>query len=529
MLATPGAHAVRSASVGDRRAARSAGSSPAIAPITSAAPSPPAHAERRDDDRPALRRARRSPVASAPSSDARRAAEQREQDRLGRGTGRGSAPRVAPSARRRPISERRSSTEMTMMFATPTAPTSSATAPRPRNRPVERALRRRRAPSSASDGWLTSTSRVLGVGGRGEHATAPPRPGRVVRAHVDRRSGWPSNAEVRFAAREADERPRGRSRARAPPAAGSRRRRTTGPPSHTRWPGNTRSMPSRARPPRAEHGDRLARGRGVQVAALRDGRCRRRAAGRGSPPGRCRPLVSTDGISGLRYTARRQRRCRRHPLDLGRCGRSSPAPTPAAPPSRPNRLSPFSTVSRFVPRRSISASSPPGSTPRGRAPRPSRATPIAIPSADSAARSRRVRRPTLATRARSAGRSRHRRRDRSRRPPVRHDPPVQHLDPARQLGRELGVVGDRPRPSRRRDGGRCSSSRIATPAALSRLPVGSSASTIAGRPTSARAIATRWRSPPESFGGRNVARCESPTRSSASAARARRSGAATPP
>ncbi len=33
---------------------------------------------------------------------------------------------------------------------------------------------------------------------------------------------------------------------------------------------------------------------------------------------------------------------------------------------------------------------------------------------------------------------------------------------------------------------------------LSRLPVGSSASTIAGLPTSARAIATRWRSPPES-------------------------------
>src|SRR2546423_14124701 len=43
-------------------------------------------------------------------------------------------PRVAPSARRSPISERRSSTEMTMMLATPIAPTSSATAPSPRNR-----------------------------------------------------------------------------------------------------------------------------------------------------------------------------------------------------------------------------------------------------------------------------------------------------------------------------------------------------------------------------------------------------------
>ena len=42
----------------------------------------------------------------------------------------------APSARRNPISDRRSKTEMTMMFATPTAPTSSDTAPRPRNRPL---------------------------------------------------------------------------------------------------------------------------------------------------------------------------------------------------------------------------------------------------------------------------------------------------------------------------------------------------------------------------------------------------------
>ena len=49
---------------------------------------------------------------------------------------------------------------------------------------------------------------------------------------------------------------------------------------------------------------------------------------------------------------------------------------------------------------------------------------------------------------------------------------------------------------------------IDAPVALSRLPVGSSARTIAGRPTSARAIATRWRSPPESLVGLNVARCD---------------------
>src|SRR5881296_2312520 len=41
---------------------------------------------------------------------------------------------VAPRARRRPISERRSSTEMIMMLATPTAPTIRDTTPSPRKR-----------------------------------------------------------------------------------------------------------------------------------------------------------------------------------------------------------------------------------------------------------------------------------------------------------------------------------------------------------------------------------------------------------
>ncbi len=64
-----------------------------------------------------------------------------------------------------------------------------------------------------------------------------------------------------------------------------------------------------------------------------------------------------------------------------------------------------------------------------------------------------------------------------------------------------------------------SSSRISAPATLSRLPVGSSARTIAGRPTTARAIATRCRSPPDSWFGRWLSRWPSPTRSSASIAR----------
>src|SRR5258707_1852106 len=71
----------------------------------------------------------------------------------------------------------------------------------------------------------------------------------------------------------------------------------------------------------------------------------------------------------------------------------------------PNGFLPLATVSRLVPSLLISASSPADDD----ADRPSTATmaatPIAIPSADSPARSLRVRRPTPARRARSAGRS----------------------------------------------------------------------------------------------------------------------------
>ncbi len=65
-------------------------------------------------------------------------------------------PRHAPRARRSPISERRSRTEMTMMLATPIAPTSSATAPRPRNRVSSAPLASAWA-VSASEGWETLT------------------------------------------------------------------------------------------------------------------------------------------------------------------------------------------------------------------------------------------------------------------------------------------------------------------------------------------------------------------------------------
>ena len=65
-------------------------------------------------------------------------------------------------------------------------------------------------------------------------------------------------------------------------------------------------------------------------------------------------------------------------------------------------------------------------------------------------------------------------------------------------------------------------SRIAAVFVESRFPVGSSHSNKLGEPTSARAMATRCLSPPDSFVGRKSARWVSPTRSIAASARSRR-------
>ena len=73
-----------------------------------------------------------------------------------------------------------------------------------------------------------------------------------------------------------------------------------------------------------------------------------------------------------------------------------------------------------------------------------------------------------------------------------------------------------------------SSAAISPPVRESSVPVGSSANTIVGSPTSARAIAVRCFSPPDSSLGRCVTRCARPTRSSAARARARRSGLSAP-
>jgi hypothetical protein len=124
------------------------------------------------------------------------------------------------------------------------------------------------------------------------------------------------------------------------------------------------------------------------------------------------------------------------------------------------------------------------------------AMPTAMPRAESTARSRRVRRPTVP-------RDEHVERREADRPDVGHrrlsadDAAVAHLHAARQSGGDLPVVGDD------RDGGAVAVQAYeqvehGPPVAVSRAPVGSSASSSAGSWTIARAMATRWRSPPES-------------------------------
>ena len=99
---------------------------------------------------------------------------------------------------------------------------------------------------------------------------------------------------------------------------------------------------------------------------------------------------------------------------------------------------------------------------------------------------------------------------------------MQHAVAAR---RQALVVGHQHEaPSRARAPGRASARTRRRRCWRSRLPVGSSASTQSGRPASARAIATRWRSPPESCDGRCCTRSPRPTCSSTALRRGARLG-----
>jgi len=112
--------------------------------------------------------------------------------------------------------------------------------------------------------------------------------------------------------------------------------------------------------------------------------------------------VFTAGISGLRYTLTEiepvSATCWTGPILPIMPGAASGSSA-----VWPKKLWPFVTVRRFVPSLSISARRP--AFEEAESPRTATiaATPIAIPSADSAARRRRVRRPTADTRTRSDG------------------------------------------------------------------------------------------------------------------------------
>ena len=115
-------------------------------------------------------------------------------------------PRVAPSDRRRPISCRRSSTEITMVLATPTPPTSSATAPSPRNRPLNAELAARlrgQRVRRAADLRPRPDARGLAVAA----STARDRLDLARRRSARRRwSAWPSKPSVVGGDRPADQR-----------------------------------------------------------------------------------------------------------------------------------------------------------------------------------------------------------------------------------------------------------------------------------------------------------------------------------
>ena len=96
-------------------------------------------------------------------------------------------------------------------------------------------------------------------------------------------------------------------------------------------------------------------------------------------------------------------------------------------------------------------------------------------------------------------------------PPCRARPARRAARSPRERRGELAFVGDHDRRSCPPHGARAAATRSPRRRRVSRFPVGSSANRIRGRPTIARATATRWRSPPDSWLGRCSRRWERPT------------------
>ena len=242
-----------------------------------------------------------------------------------------------------------------MMFATPTPPTSSATAPRPRNSAGERALRLRAGLERG--GGPADVDLARGARGRRSRRAraAPPRRPRCARARRPRWDGRRSPGGVSAASK-----PTRTERSISGASATGPRIPTTVEPVPAEpdalGPGHAVDAEPAGRV-RAEHGSRL-RARSRRSGS---GPARRRADG-GQQVELARPGPQAAGLDRRDQRAavhgRADARGRRYPLDRGRSGRSSPAPTPGSCAVPPIRLSPVSTVSRLVPRRSISASSP---------------------------------------------------------------------------------------------------------------------------------------------------------------------------
>ena len=214
-----------------------------------------------------------------------------------------------------------------MMFATPTAPTSSATAPSPRKSPFSAAFASACA-TRAAEGWVTSTSfGDSGFAVAARTAVDRRRLGRRLDPQVDL-GGMAVEVQVLLRGREADEHlgvDLGRERRRVQDARDVEPHVVEPDP----FAGIDAVDAETLRRCGAEDADRLGRGRGVQVLALGD----RGPDGTGRPRLAASTLsafVSIEGMSGLRKTFASDRPGVLHVARPGRSDRSSPGRPSAA-------------------------------------------------------------------------------------------------------------------------------------------------------------------------------------------------------
>ena len=321
------AHTVRSASVGDMRAARTAGRRPARAPMRRRRRGRP---PRRwwGSDLPVFGRRRRSrsratpaPTPTAPPMSASRIASERNCVRMSR--------LVAPSDRRSPISERRSRTRDEHDVADADGADEQRHRAEPEEEAVERALRL--GARGERGGGLADVDLVrrFRVGGGGEDRLDR---GRLARDAADVDRGRVAvEAEVALGRGEADEDggvDLGRERGRVEDAG-----EVEPHPSEPDALARVEAVdPEPLRGGVAEHGDRLARGGRVEIFAGGDGGADRRRQAEARRLHRERVRVDRGDERAAVDVRASSSRCTA-PAAPGRCGRSSPARRAAALPS----------------------------------------------------------------------------------------------------------------------------------------------------------------------------------------------------